>query len=270
MTKSRLLPLVGVALMLLAGIACAAPVQPNYHDFQPPVTPVAREIYKLHYLMLYICIVIFVAVFSVMFYSIWKHRKSVGAQASQFHENTTVEIVWTLVPFVILVGMAWPATRTVLELKDTGAADLTVKATGYQWKWGYDYIKGEGEGISFLANLATPYDQIYGNAPRNEHYLLETDNHLVVPINKKVRILTTANDVIHAWGVPALGVKQDAIPGFIRDTWFIAEKEGIYRGQCVELCGKDHAFMPIVVEVVSQEKYTAWVADQRKKLAAAQ
>ena len=268
--KSRLLPLAGLALSLLAGASSAAPVQPNLHDFQPPVTPVAREIYDLHYLMLYICIAVFVLVFSVMFYSIFKHRKSVGAKAEQFHENTTVEIVWTLVPFIILIGMAWPATKTVLDIKDTGVSDMTIKVTGYQWKWGYDYIKGEGEGISFLANLTTPQDQIYGDAPRNEHYLLETDNHVVVPINKKVRIVLTANDVIHAWWVPALGVKQDAIPGFVRDTWFKAEKEGVYRGQCAELCGKDHAFMPIVVEVVSQEKYSAWVADQRKKLASAQ
>jgi cytochrome c oxidase subunit 2 len=165
--------------------------------------------------------------------------------------------------------MAWPATTHLFAIRDTSNADITIKATGYQWKWGYDYIKGEGEGINFTANLSTPQDQIYGKAPKGEHYLLETDNHLVVPVGKKVRMLVTAADVIHAWYVPSLAVKQDAIPGFIRDTAFRPDKEGVFRGQCAELCGKDHGFMPIVVEVVSQEKYTAWVADQKKKLAAA-
>lgn len=262
--KSRLLPVAGFALALLSSVVCAQQIQPNRHDFQPPVTPVAREIYDLHYLMLAICLVVFVGVFSVMFYSIVAHRKSVGAKAEQFHENTTVEIIWTLVPFVILVGMAWPATKAVLALKDTTAPDITIKATGYQWKWGYDYIKGEGEGISFLANLSTPYEQIYGNAPKGTDYLLETDNDVVVPVNKKIRIITTANDVIHAWWVPAFGVKQDAIPGFVRDTWFLAEKEGVYRGQCAELCGKDHAFMPIVVRVVSAQEYSDWVAKMQQ------
>jgi len=205
----------------------------------------------------------------VMFYSIYKHRRSVGHKAEHFHENTTVEIVWTVIPFLVLIAMAWPATKTLLSLKDTSSPDLTIKATGYQWKWGYDYLKGEGEGISFLSNLVTPQDQITGNAPKGEHYLLEVDKHVVVPVNKKVRVLITANDVIHAWWVPAFGVKQDAIPGFVRDTWFRADKEGTYRGQCAELCGKDHGFMPIVVEVVSQEKYSAWVNDQKKQLAAA-
>jgi cytochrome c oxidase subunit II len=165
--------------------------------------------------------------------------------------------------------MAWPATTHLLAVRDTSQPDITIKATGIQWKWGYDYIKGEGEGINFVANLTTPQDQIYGKAPKGEHYLLETDNHMVVPVGKKVRVLVTAADVIHAWYVPALAVKQDAIPGFIRDTAFRANKEGIFRGQCAELCGKDHGFMPVVVEVVSQEKYTAWVGEQKKKLAAA-
>ncbi len=253
----------GLAAVLHAGLAAAQ------HNLQPPVTPIARDIYDLHLLMLAICAVIFVGVFAVMFYSIYAHRKSVGHKAVPFHENTTVEIVWTIVPFFILIGMAWPATKTVLALKDTSNADLTIKATGYQWKWGYDYIKGEGEGISLLSNLATPADQVYGRQAKGEHYLLEVDQHLVVPVGKRIRILTTAGDVIHAWWVPAFGVKQDAIPGFIRDAWFTAEKEGIYRGQCAELCGKDHGFMPIVVEVVSQEKYAAWVAAQKKKQTAA-
>ncbi|HLU77368.1 MAG TPA: cytochrome c oxidase subunit II [Burkholderiales bacterium] len=262
--KSRLLPVAGFALALFSGVVCAQQIQPNRHDFQPPVTPVAREIYDLHYLMLAICLVVFFGVLAVMIYSIVKHRKAVGAKAEQFHENTTVEIIWTLVPFLILVGMAWPATKSVLAIKDTSAPDITIKATGYQWKWGYDYIKGEGEGISFLANLSTPYEQIYAGAQRGTDYLLETDRELVVPVNKKVRIITTANDVIHAWWVPALGVKQDAVPGFVRDTWFYAEKEGVYRGQCAELCGKDHAFMPIVVRVVSADAYSDWVAKTRQ------
>jgi cytochrome c oxidase subunit 2 len=204
-----------------------------------------------------------------MFYSIYAHRKSVGHKASQFHENTTVEVLWTVVPTLILILMAWPATTHLLAVRDTSQPDITIKATGYQWKWGYDYLKGEGEGIQFVSNLTTPQDQILGKAPKGEHYLLETDTHLVVPVGKKVRMLTTAADVIHAWYVPALAVKQDAIPGFIRDTAFRANREGVFRGQCAELCGKDHGFMPIVVEVVSQEKYTAWVGEQKKKLAAA-
>jgi cytochrome c oxidase subunit II len=204
-----------------------------------------------------------------MFYSIYAHRKSVGHKAEHFHENTTVEIIWTVIPFLILIGMAWPATETILNLRDTTSADITIKATGYQWKWGYDYLKGEGEGINFLSALATPQDQITGTAPKGEHYLLDVNNQLVVPVNKKIRLLTTADDVIHSWSVPAFGVKQDAIPGFVRDTWFKAEKEGTYRGQCSELCGKDHGFMPIVVDVVSAEQYTAWVGEQKKKQAAA-
>jgi cytochrome c oxidase subunit 2 len=253
----------GFAAAFHSGLAAAQ------HNLPPPVTPVAREIYDLHLLMLGICAVIFVGVFSVMFYSIYAHRRSVGHKAVQFHENTTVEIIWTIIPFFILIGMAWPATKSVLALKDTANADLTIKATGYQWKWGYDYLKGEGEGISFFSNLATPSEQVYGQSPKGEHYLLEVDHHLVVPVGKRVRILLTAGDVIHAWWVPAFGVKQDAIPGFVRDTWFKAEQEGIFRGQCAELCGKDHGFMPIVVEVVSPEKYAAWVADEKKKLAGA-
>jgi cytochrome c oxidase subunit 2 len=212
---------------------------------------------------------IFVLVFGVMTVAIIKHRKSVGHKAEQFHENTTVEIAWTIVPFIILIGMAYPATKTILAYKDTSNPDITIKATGYQWKWGYDYLQ---EGISFYSSLATPRDQIDGHndAARNSNpnYLLEVDNAVVVPVGKKVRIITTANDVIHAWWIPAFGVKQDAIPGFVRDTWFKADKVGTYRGQCAELCGKEHGFMPIVVEVVEQDKYAAWVADQKKKTAA--
>jgi cytochrome c oxidase subunit 2 len=238
-------------------------------NLEPGATRMGQTVYDLHNLMMWIIIVIFVGVFGVMFYSVYAHRKSVGHKAEQFHENTTVEIIWTVVPFIILIGMAWPATKALLELRDTSNPDLTIKATGYQWKWGYDYLKGEGEGVSFMSTLSTPYDQIYGTEKKGENYLLEVDNHVVVPVGKKVRVLTTANDVIHAWYVPALAVKQDAIPGFVRDTWFRAEREGVYRGQCAELCGKEHGFMPIVVEVVSAEKYSAWVADRKKAMAAA-
>ncbi|HEX4798555.1 MAG TPA: cytochrome c oxidase subunit II [Burkholderiales bacterium] len=255
----------GVALLALSGAAEAA----YQWNLPAPVTRVATEIYDLHLIMMGIILVIFVGVFGVMFYSIYAHRKSVGHKAEHFHENITVEIIWATIPFLILIAVAWPATKTLLNLKDTASPDITIKVTGYQWKWGYDYLKGEGEGISFLSNLSTPQDQITGNAPKGEHYLLDVDNPMVVPVNKKVRVLITANDVIHSWMVPAFGVKQDAIPGFVRDSWFRAEKEGIYRGQCAELCGKDHGFMPIVVEVLSAEKYTAWVGEQKKKIAAA-
>ena len=261
--------LAGISLALAAGSAAA--IQSRY-NLAPPVTQIASEIYSLHTMMLVICGLIFVAVFGVMFYSIWKHRKSKGAVPADFHESTKVEIVWTVVPFIIVIIMALPATKTVVAQKDTSNVDLTIKATGYQWKWGYDYLKGEGEGISFLSTLSTPREQIEGrnDAARaaNKTYLIEVDNEVVVPVNKKVRVITTANDVIHAWMIPAFGVKQDAIPGFVRDTWFRAEKIGTYRGQCAELCGRDHAFMPIVVRVVSQEDYSKWVAEKKKEMAA--
>jgi cytochrome c oxidase subunit II len=246
---------------LVAGTALA-----NQYNLQPPQSVIAREIYDLHTLIMWIIFGIFVVVFGAMTYSIVKHRKSVGHKAEQFHENTTVEIIWTVIPFVILIGMALPATRTVISMKDTSSADITIKATGYQWKWGYDYLQ---EGISFYSTLSTPRDQIENRAPKGEHYLIEVDNPVVVPVGKKIRIITTANDVIHAWWVPALGIKQDAIPGFVRDTWFKADNPGTYRGQCAELCGKDHGFMPIVVEAVEPEKYASWVAEQKKKTAAA-
>ncbi|MBL8443630.1 MAG: cytochrome c oxidase subunit II [Zoogloeaceae bacterium] len=251
--------LAGSGLSLI--VSGSALAQSRY-NFQEPVTSVAEQLYDLHTLMLIICAVIFVAVFGVMFWSVFKHRKSRGAVAANFHESTTVEILWTIIPVFILVGMAWPATRTILYMKDTSSPDITIKATGYQWKWGYDYLQGEGEGIRFVSNLSTPREQIEGSEAKGEHYLLEVDNPVVVPVGKKVRILTTASDVIHSWWVPAFGVKQDAIPGFIRDTWFRADREGIYRGNCVELCGKDHGYMPIEVHVVSAEAYSQWVAKQ--------
>ena len=257
---------------LLAGVlalAAAGSANAIEWNLQPAATKIAEEIHTLHEYVMALIVVIFVGVFGVMFYSVFAHRRSKGHKAANFHENTTVEIVWTVIPLVILVIIAWPATRTVIEQKDTSSSDMTVKVTGMQWKWGYDYIKGEGEGISFVSQLATPRDQIEGTAQKGEHYLLEVDNEMVVPVGKKVRILTTAADVIHSWGMNAFGVKQDAIPGFIRDTHFTATKIGTYRGQCVELCGKEHGFMPIVVKVVSAADYTAWVGEQKKKIAAA-
>ncbi|HEY8099712.1 MAG TPA: cytochrome c oxidase subunit II [Burkholderiaceae bacterium] len=277
----RLQSLMFGALLMAAGMPSWAVVDSQGGpavlelNLQQPVTQIAQQIYSLHTLMLIICLVIFIAVFGVMFYSILKHRKSLGHKPATFHESTAVEIAWTVVPFVIVILMALPATKTVVAMKDTSNADITIKATGMQWKWGYDYLKGEGEGISFLSTLTTPRTQVGapGVAPTesrdaNPNYLLEVDNNVVVPVNKKIRIITTANDVIHSWGVPAFGVKQDAIPGFVRDTWFKAEKVGIYRGQCVELCGKEHAFMPIVVSVVSEDDYKKWVDGKKKEMAA--
>ena len=231
-------------------------------NLQQPETIIAHQIYHLHTVILVICAIIFVVVFGAMFYALWKHRKSVGHKAEQFHENTTVEILWTVIPFLILIGMAIPATKTVLAMKDSSNPDMSIKVTGYQWKWRYDYLD---EDISFYSNLATPVEQIENRAPKGEHYLLEVDNPLVVPIGKKVDVLITANDVIHSWWVPAFGVKQDGIPGFVRDAWFKVEEPGVYRGQCAELCGKDHGFMPIVVEAVTEDKYKEWVAQQQSK-----
>jgi cytochrome c oxidase subunit 2 len=251
--------------LALAGFFSGAALAAREWNLPPPVTPIARQMYDLHLFIFWICVVIFVAVFGVMFYSIFKHRKSVGHQAQQFHENTTVEVIWTVIPFLILLFMAIPATKTIIAMKDTSAPDITIKVTGYQWKWSYDYLQ---EGFGFYSNLATPLAQIENRAPKGEHYLLEVDNPLVVPVDTKIRLLITAGDVLHAWWVPAFGVKQDAIPGFVRDAWFTAEKVGTYRGQCAELCGKEHGFMPIVVKVVTQDEYSKWVGEKKKALAA--
>ena len=242
----------------------------NQLDLAPPVTEIAADQRWLHYFMLVICTVIFVGVFGVMFYSIFKHRKSKGAKSANFHESTTVEIVWTMVPFVIVILMALPATKVVVAMKDTSAADLTIKTTGMQWKWGYDYLKGEGEGIGFLSTLDVSQRESSdsGKPAPVDNYLLKVDNPLVVPVDKKVRIITTATDVIHAFMVPSFGIKQDAIPGFVRDTWFKATKVGDYYGQCAELCGKEHAYMPIHVKVVSAADYSQWVAGKKKEMAA--
>ncbi len=242
----------------------------NQLNFAPPATRIAEEQHWLHWFMMGICAVIFVVVFGVMFYSIIKHRKSVGHKSQVLAEPIWVELGWTIVPLLIVIGMALPATKVLVAQKDTTNSDLTIKATGMQWKWGYDYIKGEGEGIGFLSTLDTTQREMSSQGkPEGDDYLLKVDHPLVVPVGKKIRIITTANDVIHAWMVPAFGVKQDAIPGFVRDTWFRAEKTGDFYGQCAELCGKEHAYMPIHVKVVTAEQYTAWVTEQQKAMAAA-
>jgi cytochrome c oxidase subunit II len=239
-------------------------------DLHPAMSVIAEQQHWLHNFTMIICLVIFIAVFGVMFYSILKHRKSVGHKSANFHESVAVEIAWTIVPFIIVIFMGAMATRTVVAMKDTSNSDLTIKATGYQWKWGYDYLKGEGEGIKFYATLDAAHREMSDSgAPQGDNYLLKVDNPLVVPVDRKVRIITTANDVIHAWMVPSLGVKQDAIPGFVRDTWFRANKTGDFYGQCAELCGKEHAYMPIHVKVVSQADYAKWSEGKKKEMAAA-
>jgi cytochrome c oxidase subunit 2 len=241
----------------------------NQLNLHPAVTKIAEEQHWLHGFMMIICVVIFIAVFAVMFYSIWRHRKSLGHKPATFHESVTVEILWTLAPFIIVILMALPATKVLVASKDTTNADLTVKVTGYQWKWGYDYLKGEGEGLAYISTLDSS-QRAMSNAgkPEGDDYLLRVDNPLVVPVGKKIRVITTANDVIHSFAVNSLGIKQDAIPGFVRDTWFRAEKVGTYYGQCQELCGKEHAYMPIQVKVLSGEDYAAWVNVEKKKQAA--
>jgi cytochrome c oxidase subunit 2 len=265
----------GTSMLSLAHAVNDLPGGPavNQLNLHPAVTKIAESQAWLHWFMLIVCSVIFVAVFGVMFYSIWKHRKSVGHKPATFHESVLVEVIWTIIPFIIVILMALPATKVIVAMKDTTNADLTIKATGMQWKWGYDYLKGEGEGIGFTSTLDAGHRAMSdaGGPKKGEEpddYLLKVDNPLVVPVNVKVRVITTATDVIHAFAVPSFGIKQDAIPGFVRDTWFRAEKMGDYYGQCQELCGKEHAYMPIHVKVVSAEDYTKWVALENKKMAA--
>ena len=247
------------ALAALAPFAAGADWKMN---LQPANSSVAQQMFDLHTLITVICVVIFVGVFGVMFYSLYAHRKSKGHKAAQFHESATVEVLWTIIPFFILLAMAFPATKAVLDMRDSSAPEMTIKVTGSQWKWGYDYIH---DGFGYVSNLATPLAQIHNSESKGDHYLLEVYNPLVVPVGKKIRVLITAADVLHAWWVPALGVKQDAIPGFIRDAWFRADRPGIYRGNCAELCGKEHGFMPIVVEVKTQADYDKWLAMQKDK-----
>ncbi len=256
----RLLKLaLGPVLMLMSVVATAAGGEVSSVNMSPGVTEVGESIYDLHMIILWICTIIGVGVFGVMFYSIIYHRKSRGVTPANFHESTKVEILWTVVPFFILIGMAVPSTTTLLEIYDTDDAEIDILVTGYQWKWKYEYLDDSGENVSFFSNLRTPQSEIYNSEPKGEHYLLEVDEPMVIPVDTKVRFLITGNDVIHSWWVPQLAVKRDAIPGFINETWTKAEQVGVYRGQCAELCGKDHGFMPIVVNVVSQEEYDEWL-----------
>jgi cytochrome c oxidase subunit 2 len=226
------------------------------------VTPLSRDVYHLHMTIFWICCAIGAVVFGVMFYAVFKHRKAAGHKASTFHESITIEIIWTIIPFIILIAMAVPATKVLIRMADTRDSDLTIKVTGYQWKWEYNYLN---HNVHFFSNLSSSQDAINNREPKGEHYLLEVDNPVVVPINKKIRFLTTANDVIHSWWVPALGMKKDAIPGFINEMWAIIERPGIYRGQCAELCGVLHAYMPIVIEAKTQEDFDAWLLSQKSK-----
>ncbi|WP_446001665.1 cytochrome c oxidase subunit II [Vibrio nigripulchritudo] len=229
------------------------------------VTRISEQVYDLHMLIFYICVVIAVVVFGVMFYAIFKHRKSQGAVAANFHESTKVEIIWTVIPILILVAMAVPATTTLIEMEDTSQSDLTVKITGSQWKWHYSYF---GEDVEFFSLLATSSKQIEGDEVKGANYLLEVDNPLVLPINRKVRFLLTSDDVIHSWWVPDFAVKKDTIPGFINEAWTRIDEPGVYRGQCAELCGRNHGFMPIVVHAMEEQEFDEWLVAQ--KLAAKQ
>jgi cytochrome c oxidase subunit 2 len=256
------------ALGTLAMLSAPAAALADYAvDILPPASTMASDAYALHWGIMWVCVAIFFIVFGAMFWSIFKHRRSQGAKAAQFHENTTIELIWTVIPLVVLVGMAWPATKTMLEMKDASNADMAIKVTAYQWRWEYDY---QQEGLRYVSNLATPRDQIDERggpgAKKNEHYLLEVDRPMVVPVGKKVRLLITSNDVIHGWYVPQLGVNQYGIPGFIKDAWFSADKVGTFRGQCSQICGKEHAYMPIVVEVKSAEDYAKWVQAEKAKM----
>ncbi|MDH3559555.1 MAG: cytochrome c oxidase subunit II [Gammaproteobacteria bacterium] len=227
------------------------------------VTDISHQVYDLHMLIFWICVVVCAVVFGILIYSIIYHRKSKGAKPATFHESTTVEIIWTTIPFLVLVGMAIPATKTLLALEDTRDSDMSIKVTGYQWKWQYEYLDGPAEDISFFSALTTPREQIEGTAEKGENYLLEVDNPIVVPINKKIRFLITSNDVIHSWWVPDLGWKQDAVPGFINDGWTELKEPGTYRGKCAELCGKDHGYMPVVLIAKSEADFAQWAADQK-------
>jgi len=251
----------GIALSLVSTLASA-----EYGlNFPKPVTAIAQEVYGLHMLIMMVCVAIGIVVFGAMFWSIFMHRKSRGHKAAKFHESTTIEIIWTAIPFLILVGMAIPSTATLIKMYDDSASEVTIKITGYQWKWKYEYLDQD---VSFFSSLSTPRDQIENKAAKGKEYLLEVDNPIVIPTGKKVRFLMTANDVIHSWWVPQLAVKKDAIPGFINEAWTRVDEPGIFRGQCAELCGKDHGFMPIVVQAVSDDDFKKWVSVKKAETVA--
>jgi cytochrome c oxidase subunit 2 len=271
--RSRVIQLATLALaslMLLAGGAMAEEATKSagfWLNMPEGVTAVSRDVYALHMKIVWICGLIGILVFGVMFYAMIAHRKSLGVKPATFHESTLVEILWTVVPFIILIYMAFPATKTLIAHYDDSEPDIDILVTGYQWKWKYEYLNDSGEKVSFFSNLRTPNDEIHNESPKGEHYLLEVDEPLVVPVGKKVRFLITANDVIHSWWVPAIAVKKDAIPGFVNESWTRIEKEGVYRGQCAELCGKNHGFMPIVVNAVSEDEFNAWMAKKQQAAA---
>lgn len=228
------------------------------YDFQRPVSSTAKSLLSLHHLVFYICLAIGVVVFSVMFYSMFKHRKSKGHKPATFHHSTKLEIIWTAIPVIILIIMAVPATKTLIKMEDTTNSEITVKVTGYQWFWRYEY---QEDGVDMYSRLSTSPREIHNEVEKNENYLLEVDNEIVLPIGKKIRFLFTSADVIHAWWIPAIGVKKDAVPGYINESWTVIDEPGVYRGQCAELCGKSHGFMPIVIRAVSLDDYNAWVAE---------
>ena len=234
-----------------------ADIQP--YNMPEGVTDISKQVFDLHMVIFYICCVIGVLVFGAMAISLFRDRKSKGVTPAKFHESTALEFIWTALPFVILIGISIPAAKVLIAMEDTSGADMTIKVTGYQWMWRYEYVDSD---IDFYSILKTPRSEIYNQEPKNENYLLEVDNELVLPTNRKIRILITSNDVLHAWWVPDLAVKKDAIPGYINQVWTNIEKPGIYRGQCAELCGRDHGFMPVVVRALSPEDYEAWVLEQ--------
>src|SRR5210317_613229 len=227
------------------------------------VTDISNEVFELHMLIFWICVAIGVVVFGVMFYSMYAHTKKKNPVAASFHENHKLEIAWTIVPFLILIAMAVPASKTLVKIYDDEAGDLNIQVTGYQWKWQYNYLEDD---VSFFSNLSTDMDEINNLVPKGENYLQEVDEMVVIPVGKKVRFLITANDVMHSWWMPAFAIKQDAIPGFVNTAWTKVDKPGVYRGKCTELCGKNHGFMPIVVKVVEQDEYNQWV-DEKKQAA---
>ena len=238
-------------------------VQADELNLRAGVTEISQDVYNLHMLILWICVVIGVAVFGVLFYSVYAHRKSRGVEAAQFHHSTKLELAWTIVPILILMGMAYPATESLIKMYDTGGEDMTIEVRGYQWKWQYKYLDEDyNRTFSFFSNMSTPRAQIQNRQVKTDTYLLEVDEPLRIPTNRKVRFLITAEDVIHAWWVPDFGIKRDAVPGVVNDLWTIVPEPGIYRGQCTELCGKDHGFMPIVVEVLPEAEFDAWYASQ--------
>ena len=266
--KPKIKLLLGLLPAFLAFASLRAHAQWGLVNMPVGVTDISRKTYDLHMILIWICAAIGIIVFSVLLWSIVRHRKSKGVKPANFHENTTVEIIWTVIPFIILIAVAIPSTRVLTEIYDTSDAELDIMVTGYQWRWQYRYLDDEGQEVSFFSNMSTPQEEIYNLVPKSENYLLDVDNPLVIPANTKVRLLLTSADVIHSWWVPEFSVKKDTIPGFINESWVRVEQPGIYRGQCTELCGQDHGFMPVVVEVMEREDFAAWYSQKQEEAAA--